>query len=143
MRRCARLADGRRPSAPPRCERTPQIRPHSIRQDATPSALLPLRRQNPREEPGALGGARRDLSGGRGAILVPTATARFVWRPADRRFPPGSPNGEPGQMCFWPEPDRIETVMRCVRVEARPRGALGSSELINFLTPWRLRALPQ
>src|SRR3979409_306562 len=38
------------------------------------------RRQNPREEPGALAGARRDLCGGRGEILVPTATISMAFQ---------------------------------------------------------------
>jgi hypothetical protein len=43
-------------------------------QGATPIAPSPLRRQNPREEPGALAAHARDLCGGRGVILVPAAT---------------------------------------------------------------------
>ena len=42
-------------------------------QGATSTALPPLRRQNPRQEPGALA-SRAGICAGRGAILVPTAT---------------------------------------------------------------------
>jgi len=46
----------------------------SANQDATPIAMSPLRRQNPREEPGALVAHAGICAGGRGEILVPTAT---------------------------------------------------------------------
>jgi hypothetical protein len=60
----ARSAQAAQPNGTPQLgEVHPVRRPLlSANQNYTPAALLPLRRQNPREEPGAL--ARRDLCGG-------------------------------------------------------------------------------
>src|SRR4029077_11689994 len=51
-----------------------------VDQDTTPTAMSPLRRQNPREEPGALAAHAGIRAGGRGAILVPTATINAFMR---------------------------------------------------------------
>ncbi len=44
--------------------------------DPRSDALSPLRRQNPREEPGAFAARSRDLRGGSGATRFPTVTVR-------------------------------------------------------------------
>src|ERR1700732_4794258 len=51
-----------------------------VDQDSTPTALSLLRRQNPREEPGALAAHAGICAGGRSAMSVPTATFAFSAR---------------------------------------------------------------
>jgi hypothetical protein len=69
----ARIAQAAQPNGTPQLgEVHPVRRPFlSANQNYTPAALSPLRRQNPREEPGAL--ARRDLCGLRLASALKSA----------------------------------------------------------------------
>ena len=73
----ARIAQAAQPNGTPQLgEVHPVRRPFlPANQNYTP-ALSPLRRQNPREEPGALAAHAGICAGGRGEILVPTATVR-------------------------------------------------------------------
>jgi hypothetical protein len=73
----ARIAQATQPNGTPQLEEVHPVRRPllSANQNYTPVALSPLRRQNPREEPGALAALAGICAGGRGEILVPTATS--------------------------------------------------------------------